>query len=94
VPGDLWSYNPDRDVYIVSPEPDVAVFDIDWRQQRCLIIASDGVWNVMSPTDATDYISRWSRRSQQAKVIVKSACFVSWPNEINIFFNPLDFHNY
>lgn len=73
--GDLWSYNRQRDIYIVSPEPDVAVFNIDGRQQRCLVIASDGVWNVMSPTDATDYISRWNRRSQRATVNVNSAHF-------------------
>ena len=36
--GDLWSYNPKKDVYVVSPEPDVHVYPIDIDRQRWTII--------------------------------------------------------
>jgi len=68
------------------------VFNIDRRQQRCLIIASDGVWDVVSATDAIDYVSRWNRRSKKAKVIVRSACAVSLLNRLNLCFIPFDYH--
>lgn len=45
--GDLWSYNPDNDTYVVSPEPDLSVVPIDPEVDKCLIIASDGLWNMM-----------------------------------------------
>ena len=35
--GDLWSYNPKKDVYVVSPEPDVHVYPIDIDRQRWTI---------------------------------------------------------
>ena len=50
--GDLWSYNFERSAFIVSPEPDVSVHEIDPQKHTCVILASDGVWNVMSPRDA------------------------------------------
>lgn len=45
--GDLWSYNPDLDTYVVSPDPDVEVVPIDQERDRCLIFASDGLWNML-----------------------------------------------
>lgn len=45
--GDLWSYNPDNQKYIVSPEPDVEVIPIDADEDKCLVLASDGLWNVL-----------------------------------------------
>lgn len=56
--GDLWSYNTENDSYVVSPEPDISVYELDPHQQRCLILATDGVWNMVSPTDAIDCV--WS----------------------------------
>jgi len=44
--GDLWSYNPDNDTYVVSPEPDVAVLALT-DEDKCLILASDGLWNML-----------------------------------------------
>jgi serine/threonine protein phosphatase PrpC len=56
--GDLWSYNCERDVFVVSPEPDVSVYNFDSRHHRFIIIASDGVWNMMSAEDAVNCV--WS----------------------------------
>lgn len=45
--GDLWSYNFATEKFVVSPEPDVSVHKIDVKQFKCLVLASDGLWNVM-----------------------------------------------
>lgn len=45
--GDLWSYNYSTEKFVVSPEPDVTVHEIDVKKFKCLILASDGLWNVM-----------------------------------------------
>lgn len=52
--GDLWSYNWFTEEFMVSPEPDVAVININPEVHKCLIFASDGLWNVMDPQDAID----------------------------------------
>jgi len=57
--GDLWSYNREYDSFIVSPEPDVSVHTLDRSVHRCIIIASDGVWNMVSAADAVSFVDRW-----------------------------------
>ncbi len=47
--GDLWSYNAKDDIYVVSPDPDLHVYDLNILKDRCLILATDGAWNVLSP---------------------------------------------
>lgn len=47
--GDLWSYNSEEDVFVVSPEPDTFVYPIDMEKHRCLILGTDGAWNMLSP---------------------------------------------
>jgi len=54
--GDLWSYNPKRDVFVVSPDPDLHVYTIDISKQRCLILGTDGAWNVLSPEMAVNSV--------------------------------------
>jgi serine/threonine protein phosphatase PrpC len=44
--GDLWSYNPDNDIYVVSPEPDVSVTPLT-DDDKCLVLASDGLTNML-----------------------------------------------
>lgn len=53
--GDLWSYNSQRNEFVVSPEPDVHVINID-RSFRCLVFGTDGLWNVLSPNTAVDIV--------------------------------------
>ena len=48
--GDFWSFNAETGDYIVSPEPDVAVHDL--TDDHFLILASDGIWDMLSPQDA------------------------------------------
>jgi protein phosphatase 1D len=68
--GDLWSYNTERDLFVVSPEPDVSVYNFDCRRTPFIIIASDGVWNMMSAEDAVSCV--WS----SAKSVVSACGFV------------------
>ena len=48
--GDLWSYNVEHDVFVVSPEPDTYVYPIDIAKHRCLILGTDGAWNMLRPS--------------------------------------------
>lgn len=53
--GDLWSYNSALNEFVVSPDPDVKVIKIDPKNFRCLIFGTDGLWNVLSPTEAVEH---------------------------------------
>lgn len=55
--GDLWSYDYYKGMFIVSPEPDVSVMKVDPRQHRCLILASDGLWNMITPEEAVSVVT-------------------------------------
>ncbi|EYC44253.1 hypothetical protein Y032_0467g1994 [Ancylostoma ceylanicum] len=46
--GDVWSYCEDTKEFIVSPEPDLAVREIT-GDDVCLVLASDGLTNVLGP---------------------------------------------
>lgn len=59
--GDLWSYNYKTGQFVVSPEPDVAVYNIDAVNHKCLIFASDGLWNVMDPQTAINFVNETER---------------------------------
>ncbi|XP_055641670.1 uncharacterized protein LOC129778653 [Toxorhynchites rutilus septentrionalis] len=54
--GDLWSYNSVMNEFVVSPDPDVSVIEIDPKKYRCLIFGTDGLWNVMSPKNAVEIV--------------------------------------
>ena len=46
--GDLWSYNSEEDAFIVSPEPDTYCYPIDISRHRCLVLGTDGCWNMLT----------------------------------------------
>lgn len=54
--GDLWSYNSERNEFVVSPDPDVRVIPIDAKKFRCLIFGTDGLWNVVTPQNAVNMV--------------------------------------
>jgi len=56
VTGDLWSYNAQKDAYVVSPKPDVTVVDID-KNHCFIILATDGLWHVVEPSQAVDIVA-------------------------------------
>ena len=46
--GDFWSYNVRSGKFIVSPDPDVYVHKLDMTHDKCIILASDGLWDKVS----------------------------------------------
>uniref|UniRef100_A0A915ANL2 PPM-type phosphatase domain-containing protein n=1 Tax=Parascaris univalens TaxID=6257 RepID=A0A915ANL2_PARUN len=53
--GDLWSYNQDTKQFIVSPEPDVSVLQLD-ANDKFLVLASDGLTNVLKAQQIADIV--------------------------------------
>jgi len=70
--GDLWSYNHESGSYVVSPVPDVSVHQLDVAVHRCVIIASDGVWNMLSPAQAIEFVERWLRQRCKLLALVST----------------------
>ena len=68
--GDLWSYNREFDSFVVSPEPDVSVHTLDCSVHRCIIVASDGVWNMISASEAVQFIERWIHQRRRLMALV------------------------
>ena len=62
--GDLWSYNSNQDVFVVSPEPDVCVFDLDVTRHKSLVLASDGLWNMVRPQECIDIVHRIDKENE------------------------------
>ena len=54
--GDFWSYCPRSEEFVVSPRPDVYVHALNAKVQKFIVIASDGLWNVMSPKQVVEFI--------------------------------------
>jgi len=63
--GDLWSYNSKKDVFVVSPEPDLHVYPIDINTNRCLILGTDGCWNVLSPEITVSAVGQAEKNNEK-----------------------------
>lgn len=61
--GDLWSYDEDVDDFIVSPEPDINVVDLEHGVHKFIIVASDGLWGVMNAQTAVGIVSKYEETS-------------------------------
>lgn len=64
ISGDLWSYDQERQKYIVSPEPDIKEIDIIPGKTKFLILASDGLWGVMKAKEAVDAVYKFEMASK------------------------------
>lgn len=53
--GDFWSINQHTGLYVVSPEPDVSCRPIT-PNDKCIILATDGLWNVVNSTQAVRFL--------------------------------------
>lgn len=75
--GDLWSYNFDNRQYAISPDPDVDVVDFNPYQQKCLVLATDGMWNLIDAKAAIKTVEmterKWFREAIYEKVSKVSA---------------------
>ncbi|CAG9537509.1 unnamed protein product [Cercopithifilaria johnstoni] len=61
--GDLWSYNRETKQFIVSPEPDVTVYDLN-DNNLCLVLGSDGLTNVLKPQQIVDIVMHYEKLSR------------------------------
>ncbi|KHJ96499.1 protein phosphatase 2C [Oesophagostomum dentatum] len=61
--GDVWSYCEDTKEFIVSPEPDLAVREIT-GDDVCLVLASDGLTNVLGPIQVAAVVDEEESVSQ------------------------------
>ena len=50
---------------MVSPEPDTFVYPIDITKHRCLILGTDGCWNMINPTVAVESVCQAERANEQ-----------------------------
>lgn len=64
--GDLWSYNYTAGKFVVSPEPDVSVVKLDTRRDRCIVMASDGLWNMVDITESVRLVQQSERDNEHA----------------------------
>lgn len=69
--GDLWSYDTTHDEFIVSPVPDVFSFELDPKLHKCLILATDGLWNILRSNESVELVRQTDRETE--KLVSKSA---------------------
>ena len=69
--GDLWSLNINTNLYSVSPEPEVNVIEIDPNKHRCIILASDGLWNMITSDLAIEIVRNCDLKTEE--MILKSS---------------------
>lgn len=81
--GDLWSYNSAVDEFIVSPNPDVSVIEIDPKRYRCLIFGTDGLWNVLSPKHAVEIVH--AAEMENIRIALEGGC--DWKNPSKLLVN-------
>lgn len=81
--GDLWSYNSAVNEFVVSPNPDVSVIEIDPKKHRCLIFGTDGLWNVLSPKHAVEIVHAAER--ENIRICLEGGC--DWKNPSKLLVN-------
>lgn len=74
--GDFWSFNSEHNKFVVSPEPDVDVFDVDPSKHRCLIFGTDGLWNVLSADVAISNVYATEKHNIEMKTLEVSDQFL------------------
>ena len=67
--GDFWSWSERTGKFAVSPQPDVTVHPLDASRQRFVVLASDGLWNVMSPQDVVDFVWDYETKEREEELM-------------------------
>lgn len=60
--GDFWSYSQRTQQFTVSPVPDVVAHPVDLSTQKFVVVASDGLWKVMTPTEVVEFVDDYTSR--------------------------------
>jgi protein phosphatase 1D len=63
--GDLWSYDEELDQFVVFPEPEVKIITVEVGCHRCLVFGTDGLWNVISPSDAVAAVQEEEQHNEK-----------------------------
>lgn len=50
---------------MVSPEPDVEVFELNPRIHRCILFGSDGLWNMISTQAAVRIVQKTDEENEK-----------------------------
>ena len=67
--GDFWSWSEQTQKFVVSPHPDVSVHPLDLTTQRFIVVASDGLWNVMSPQEVVDFVWSYQQKEEDEELL-------------------------
>lgn len=78
--GDLWSWNSKEDIFVVSPDPDLHVYTIDISKQRCLILGTDGAWNVLSAEMAVNAVRAAEKNNEKHMLDGTGSSGHQWQN--------------
>ncbi|GFS10152.1 protein phosphatase 1D [Elysia marginata] len=78
--GDLWSYDYYTETYVVSPDPDVAVLPLDPTKHRCLILASDGLWNMLTPEESVNMVMDLESQFEEKIITDPNVAVSFWSN--------------
>ncbi|GFO29692.1 protein phosphatase 1d [Plakobranchus ocellatus] len=78
--GDLWSYDYYTETYVVSPDPDVAVLPLDPTKHRCLILASDGLWNMLTPEESVNVVMDLESQFEEKIITDPNVAVSFWSN--------------
>lgn len=73
--GDLWSVTKDHE-YLVSPVPDVYVHYFDLTKDKFIILASDGLWNMLKPQETVETVYQLCKSGVTNKVEASKAAHV------------------
>ena len=70
--GDFWSivHVDDKQDYLISPIPDVTMHSIDVTKDRFIVIASDGLWDVMKPQEVVEAIDNYCKNGMTGNQVV------------------------
>nr|CAD7446256.1 unnamed protein product [Timema bartmani] len=79
--GDLWSYHPESNQFVVSPVPDVMAFKVNTNTYRCLILGTDGLWNMLKPSAAVKIVQAANDyNKEQVSLSEKAEQLAMWVN--------------
>ena len=65
--GDLWSVTK-KGEYLISPKPDVYFRSLDLPDDKFIILASDGLWNVLKPQETVEIVYQLCKSGVTNKV--------------------------
>jgi len=66
--GDLWSWNARTQSFVVSPDPDVEVHDLNKSGSRFIVLASDGVTNMIKSHELIKLVGSFEERKERGEV--------------------------